>query len=216
MGLYLIALAGVIGTTAMIGVMSFVHRMKWANADMVRAIGSIFSKSSEMTLFYGLMTHYCFGLFFAFLYAILIATAPVLTPGTAVIISTLTGLVHGLMVGLLLSVVVAEYHPVAKFRDAGLTVAAAHVVGHIFYGLCLGLSFAASWSGIHTSLEDFATGKGLGDILGFAIIWLPLFGVPSAFVAYIVYSFSTPHRVSERSRVSSRRRTQKVKAKKAA
>lgn len=34
---------------------------------------------------------------------------------------------------------VAERHPVEKFRRAGPEVAAAHIVGHVAYGLGVGL-----------------------------------------------------------------------------
>jgi hypothetical protein len=40
---------------------------------------------------------------------------------------------------------VAEHHPLERFRDAGAEVAIAHMVGHIVYGLIVG--FVIGFSG---------------------------------------------------------------------
>jgi hypothetical protein len=40
---------------------------------------------------------------------------------------------------------VAETHPVERFRTAGVEVAAAHVAGHLAYGMGVGL--VAGWLG---------------------------------------------------------------------
>ena len=137
-----IALAGLVATSTMLAVMSVLHRLKWANADMVRAIGSLVTRSYEGSLIPGLIIHYSFGLFFAFIYAKLIGLAPVNTPAAIVIIATFTGLVHGVIVGLALEVMVATYHPVPQFRRAGFAVVIAHILGHITYGISLGIVYA--------------------------------------------------------------------------
>ena len=197
MGLLIIGLAGVLGTTAMIGVMSWIHHLKLANADMVRAIGTLFTKSNDLSRFYGLVVNYSFGIFFAFVYAFLMGLSPVLTPGSAVIITLLTGLVHGLMVGLMLIVAVGEFHPMKKFRNVGVPVALAHVVGHVVYGLTIGSTFALTWARVYPVLVDMASGRIFGDIIGFAVIWFPLFGIPMIFVGYMIYAFAAPDRYTE-------------------
>src|SRR5436309_451054 len=123
------------------GMMSVVHRYKWANADMIRAVGSLFSLSYEEALAPGLFIHYTFGVFFAFVYAFIIGLAPVSSPTVAFFIATFCGMVHGVIVGLLLDVLVAEHHPLKQFRKAGMSVVLAHVFGHAFYGLTLGILF---------------------------------------------------------------------------
>jgi len=195
MAIFLIGCAGILGTTAMVAIMSLIHHMKWANADMVRAIGSVYTKSRDLSLFYGLMTHYSFGIFFAFAYSALFSVAPVISSGSIIIIGTLTGLVHGLMVGLLLSVVVAEHHPDAKFRRVGIDVALAHVVGHIAYGAALSVFIAMNWNHIASFLESITVGKMLGELVGFSVIWVPLFGIPLFFGSWVVYSFTKSHDV---------------------
>ena len=49
------------------------------------------------------------------------------------------GFVHGFVISFVLIAVVAGRHPVEQFRSAGFEVAAAHIVGHVAYGLGVGL-----------------------------------------------------------------------------
>lgn len=171
----------------MTGVMWLLHRMKWANADMVRAIGSIYTRSYELSLIPGLIIHYTVGLFFAFLYALLVGFAPLSTPGAVFILANAVGLVHGLTIGLLLEIVVAEHHPLQRFRRAGFQVVVAHIVGHLAYALTVGSVFALAWNKIQDSVKGMVHGGAIGEFIGFSLIWLPLFGIPFLFVGYIVY-----------------------------
>ena len=142
MNLLIIALAGLMGTSTMLAVMSVLHTLKLANADMVRAIGSLYTRSYKGSLVPGLVIHYTVGLIFAFIYSKLIWYAPVVTPSSIIIIATFAGFVHGVIVGLALEVMVAVYHPVPQFRKAGFAVVVAHIIGHVAYGLTLGIVFA--------------------------------------------------------------------------
>jgi hypothetical protein len=53
--------------------------------------------------------------------------------------SGLIGFLHGFVVFFLLINMVAEHHPLPEFREVGVGVAAAHLVGHIIYGLVVGM-----------------------------------------------------------------------------
>lgn len=188
-----VLLAGLLATTVMIAVMSLIHRLSWANADMIRAIGSLYSRSYEMSVVPGLVIHYSAGLSFALLYSCLIAIAPVDGGGGVVILSLLAGLVHGLMVSLFLAVLVAEHHPLREFRDASFGVLAAHGVGHVFYGGTLGLFFALTQAKQVYLTKDFpfAVAHQLGTIIGFGTLWLVLFGMPLIFASYVLYTVVT-------------------------
>ena len=193
MSILAIILAGLIGTSAMIAAMALIHKLKLANADMVRAIGGIYTKSHESSFLPGLIIHYFNGIVFALLYSFLLSFSPVLSPGTAMIICGLTGFVHGLMVGLFLMVMVAEYHPIPEFRNAGPDVAAAHVFGHIVYGIAVGSVFALGWTslGIEETLTTMTPGRVISDVVAFAAIWVPLFGLPLLFAGYVAYKHFT-------------------------
>ena len=51
------------------------------------------------------------------------------------------GLFHGVVVGFVGVITVAEHHPITKFKQAGFTVAVAHLFGHVVYGLSIGIIF---------------------------------------------------------------------------
>jgi hypothetical protein len=131
-------IAGLIGTGGMTLVMWLIHKSGMANADMVRAIGSIFSRNLDESLAPGLIIHFVVGSLIAFIYVILISllnpTSVAATIGTGAMI----GLFHGVAFCFLLVVSVAEHHPLEQFRNAGLEVALAHLVGHVIYGLLVG------------------------------------------------------------------------------
>lgn len=138
-----IAFAGVAGTTAMILLMGLIHGLKWAEADMVRAIGSLYTESEKEAFPVGLVVHMTGGVFFAFLYALLVSVAPI-PPGSAgavFLVCLLTGVFHGMVVGIFLAVVVAEFHPLERFRKAGVDVVLSHLAGHVVYGATVGLVF---------------------------------------------------------------------------
>ena len=131
-------LAGLIGTGGMTLAMWLIHKSGMANADMVRAIGSLFSRDLDESLTPGLIIHFVIGALIAFIYVILISlfhpTSVAATIGTGAMI----GVFHGVAFSFLLVVAVAEHHPLEHFRNAGLEVALAHLVGHIVYGLLVG------------------------------------------------------------------------------
>ena len=138
MDLVYIIVCGIIGTSAMTFVMWLITKEGLANADMVRAIGSIFS-GKENALSTGMIIHYVAGIVVAFIYLVLISLfLPTSLLGYAVT-GTAIGIFHGVAFAFILVVVVAEHHPQEEFRNAGLEVALAHLAGHIVYGLVVGI-----------------------------------------------------------------------------
>lgn len=137
-------LAGFVATAFMCFFMEILTRARFANADMVRAVGSLFTKSYENSLIPGLIVQFGFGIVFGFIY---FAILSVFTSGS--VLSGMTaglvmGFFHGMVVSLALVIAVAEHHPLEQFQNAGLTVAASHLGGHIIYGFVVGLIFGIS------------------------------------------------------------------------
>ena len=125
----------------MLFVLEVITRMQLANADMIRALGSIYTRNYDNSLRPGLIFMLLSGALFSFIYYLIIAFF-VPTPGIATVLAGLAmGLFHGMVVSLGLVVLIAEHHPLEKFREAGLTVAASHVVGHVVYGFTVGTMF---------------------------------------------------------------------------
>lgn len=138
----MILLAGLVGTSFMMIIMSLIHFRKLANANMVKAIGTLFTRDEMKATVLGLVIHYSVGMGFAYLYALLWSFAPIREPLATFALILFTGLLHGIVVGALLIVEVAEHHPVKKFQKAGVPVAISHIVGHVFYGLGVGVIFS--------------------------------------------------------------------------
>ena len=193
MQLFWIFVAGLAGTSAMIGIMSLIHRMGWANADMIRAIGSIYTRSYELSFWPGLITHYCAGTVFALAYALLVGLAPVSSTDGIIFVGLGVGLFHGMVVGITLAVAVSEHHPVEQFRQAGLGVVLSHIVGHVFYGFAVGLVLGLSHTKLAVLGDQFQRGifDSFQDPVIFAALWLVLFGVPALLVGYVFYAAFT-------------------------
>jgi uncharacterized membrane protein YagU involved in acid resistance len=137
--------AGFVGTALMTGVMWFIHRSGWANADMTRALGSLVTKRYENSLLPGIAIHFTGGCIFAIGYLLIFRSLDLHSIRASIAVGAALGTFHGAAMSFILMALVAETHPVEHFRAAGVEVAAAHVVGHLAYGI--GVGVVAGWLG---------------------------------------------------------------------
>jgi len=131
--------AGLAGTSGMSLAMWIITKSGIANAGMIRAIGSMFTKSYDNSFGPGLVVHFISGILFAFLYVILISIFAPTSLVAAIGAGAMIGIFHGVAFGFLLVITVAEHHPLEQYRNAGFEVAIAHFVGHVVYGILVGL-----------------------------------------------------------------------------
>jgi uncharacterized membrane protein YagU involved in acid resistance len=129
---------GIVGTAGMSLVMWLITRSGLANADMIRAIGSIFTRSYENAFTPGIIIHFIVGTIIAFFYVVLISIFSPTSVATSLGTGAIIGIFHGVVFSFLLVILVAEHHPLEQFREAGSEVAIAHLAGHIIYGLIVG------------------------------------------------------------------------------
>jgi hypothetical protein len=134
-----VVMAGVVGSLFMTGAMWFVHRAGWANADMTRALGSLVTRRYESSFWPGLLVHLVAGVVFAVPYLLILRSAGFVPLSANLAVGGALGAFHGLTMSFVLMAVVAERHPVELFRSAGPVVGAAHILGHVAYGLGVGL-----------------------------------------------------------------------------
>ncbi|MEO8398821.1 MAG: hypothetical protein ABI550_03290 [Ignavibacteriaceae bacterium] len=137
--IWLSIVAGIIGTTGMTLFLYVVTKSDVANADMVKAIGSLFTKSLQSATGVGLVIHFISGIIFAFFYILAISAFQVQGFLSNVGAGLLIGFIHGAVVSFLLVASVAEHHPLPQFQKAGFSVAAAHWIAHLIYGLLIGI-----------------------------------------------------------------------------
>ncbi len=144
MNILTVFLSGIIATGVMCGFLELITKSKIANADMIRAVGSLFTREYKNSLYPGLFVQFSFGILFSFIY---FAVFSFFVP-SSLILGLTTGFVmgffHGMVVSMALVIAVAEHHPLERFRESGFSIAAAHVGGHIFYGLTLGTIYGIS------------------------------------------------------------------------
>lgn len=131
--------SGLVATTGMTLLLTAITKSGIANADMVHAVGSLFTKSLDNAAKVGMVIHITTGLIFALLYTFVIESFEVQGFLSNVGAGVLIGFIHGAVVGFLLVAAVAEHHPLKEFQKAGFSVAAAHWAAHLFYGFLIGL-----------------------------------------------------------------------------
>ncbi len=136
--LWVALVAGVIGTAGMTFFLQSITKSGIANADMVRAIGSLFTKSLDNAFGIGIAIHFFFGYLFAVLYILLITFFNIHSFLATTGFGLLLGFIHGAVVGFTLVAAVAESHPLEQFRDPGFSVAVAHWAAHVIFGILVG------------------------------------------------------------------------------
>ncbi len=135
----LILISGLLATGVMSVTLYLIHWRGLAEADMIRAVGSIITRKESNAMPVGLALHFFLGVIFAFLYVVIWSTLPIDTFSHYVILGLITGFAHGLVVSFMLVILIAEHHPLERFQQAGMGIALAHLVGHIVYGLLVGI-----------------------------------------------------------------------------
>lgn len=141
MGTIVIILSGIVATFIMVLFLELVTRTKLANADMVRAIGSILTRDYDKSLIPGLIIQFGFGIIFSFVYFGVMSYFSSAININGILMGSLMGFFHGIVVGFVGVITVAIHHPITKFKQAGFTVAVAHLFGHVVYGLSIGILF---------------------------------------------------------------------------
>lgn len=140
--------AGMVGAASMSVVMGAIHASGYANADMIRALGSLVTRRSEGSFATGLGIHLLSGMLFAIPYTAILGAFPAMSLLMSTGLGGVMGLMHGLVMSLALLSVVSRRHPLERFREAGVEVAIAHIAGHVAYGLAVGAltqAFSIDW-----------------------------------------------------------------------
>jgi hypothetical protein len=88
-------IAGSIATAGITAFMWLVNKSGLANADMVRAVGSLFTRSREDALKIGLIIHFLAGIIISTFYLLVLTMLPLTTPLETVAVGGIIGFIHG-------------------------------------------------------------------------------------------------------------------------
>ncbi|HKB92089.1 MAG TPA: hypothetical protein VKC60_16350 [Opitutaceae bacterium] len=132
-------LAGLLGAFTMTVVMRVMAGAGLSKGNMVVAIGSFFTGSSQTAFLLGSLLHGISGVCFAMLYAVLMKFLELNYWPAAFFAGAGFGLFHGIVVSLTLVWMVAEHHPMEEYKNAGIAVGLCHLAGHVAYGMVVGL-----------------------------------------------------------------------------
>ncbi|MGE0614447.1 MAG: DUF6789 family protein [Bacteriovoracia bacterium] len=184
MEIILIVFAGLLGTTLMMAFMVLVSKLTKTPTDMVRALGSLWTRKLQNSYGIGLFILYLGGIFFSVIYYAILRAAPLPATYSAIwMMGTMMGVVHGMVVALLLIIAVAEHHPLPKFQKAGLSVAVAHLGGHVVYGSAVGLVYQLAATRL--AWPPGSAQVTSADIVGFITTWTLIFGAPLLLAALV-------------------------------
>jgi uncharacterized membrane protein YagU involved in acid resistance len=132
--------AGILGGSAMVGVMRLITQAAWEKTDMIVALGSMVTRARSNARRVGMAMHVLSAIVFALLYTVAMWKFGLARFPISFFVGIAFGIVHGMIVSLLLVWIIAEQHPLEEFREADLAVGLVHFAGHIAYGAVVGLT----------------------------------------------------------------------------
>ncbi len=133
---------GLIGSLVMFILMWLITNSGLANCNMVGAIGSIITKDRSKENFYGFLTYLVGGVFFSFVYNLLLSEIFVKSSYFMVSASVFIGFVHGLVVSYAIIAIFSERHTDVRFQNVSIGIGVAHLVAHMVYGFTIGVLFS--------------------------------------------------------------------------
>ena len=133
------AFSGLIGAFAMNLFMRAVANKLGKRGDMVRALGSFFSRDKESAANIGTAIHCAAGVSFGIVYLTIIYLINFLSFPQAIFLGLGFGFFHGMVTSFILMFYASERHPDESFRKATIEEGALHLFGHMLYGIVVGL-----------------------------------------------------------------------------
>lgn len=133
------AVCGLIGALSMNLFMRTVSTAFSKRVDMVRALGSYFTGTTENASTLGTLIHSFAGILFGILYFLIMHAMRALIFPYALFLGIGFGFFHGLVMSYALMFYASERHPIEEYRKATLEQGLLHLVGHIIFGGIAGL-----------------------------------------------------------------------------
>ncbi len=128
--------AGAAAALLMAGMFAMGRNITHTKMDMIRSIGTLFTKRFPFTA--GMLVHLVLGGLFAFGYVSVWSYLGFPMNNWALAFGAMMGLAHGFVASFWMVIFVAEHHPIGKFRGPrGFASALFDIGGHVVYGALL-------------------------------------------------------------------------------
>jgi hypothetical protein len=137
-------LAGALGAGMMSLFVWALTEMGISDVRMLAVIGTLVTRKQENASMVGGFIHLAAGMIFGVFYGYVLVSINHPGVGLNMLYGAVAGFLHGLIVAMILVAMVADEHPLKEFRQRGLSVAMAHWVAHLLYGLVVGAIIGAS------------------------------------------------------------------------
>lgn len=137
MATYLAPLLGGLAGTVVMTVFLFIPRwLGIGKVDVVRAAGALITGKVETAMGPGMAIHITSGIIFAYVYWLVLGLSNL---PLNFLYGAMAGLIHGVIVMLLVSIVIMEHHPIARYHERGPMTGLAQLLAHVLYGATVGL-----------------------------------------------------------------------------
>jgi hypothetical protein len=129
-------MGGIVGTAVMSVFLLAPRVLGVGKIDVIPAVGALVTGRVENAMAPGFVLHFLSGIFFAYFYwgVLLAMKLPMAWWNFAIL-----GGVHGVVVMLLVSIVIMEHHPIARYHERGPMTGLAQLIAHVLYGITVGL-----------------------------------------------------------------------------
>ena len=111
-------IAGFLATAGITAVLWMINRTGWTNADMVRAVGSLFTRSPKYATRVGFLMHFTAGIIISGVYLHVLSLLNLPNVWALIFVGSVIGFVHGFVFSFIM-VIFAEHHPVELFPGSG-------------------------------------------------------------------------------------------------
>jgi hypothetical protein len=137
-------LAGLVGAFGMTLVLGLFGKVGWTRANLVVALGTLFSRNRNSALMIGATVHGIAGIVFAMIYTSIFALFNLSTATAILFVGLGLGWAHGIVASLIFVVSTVLGNPEGELKKVQFSGGPAYMLAHMVYGLLVGLVIGIS------------------------------------------------------------------------
>jgi hypothetical protein len=137
-------LAGLAGAAAMTLVLGLFGKVGWTRANLVVALGQLFSQNRNTALLIGATIHAVAGAIFAMVYTLIFALFHLQTATAIIFVGLGVGWAHGIVASLIFVVSTVLGNPEGEMKKVQFAGGPAYMVSHMVFGFVVGVVIGIS------------------------------------------------------------------------